>query len=434
MLTIIAMAWFLAQTLPPPPPPPPIKEPPPKPPGSIWGPEPPPPAQRVMWKEPRKLTREAAHEALSILPNLDPHKLAPAVPGTPEERVYLADKQSAALLQLNLNPSGGLYTLQSERGDVLVARWLSAEPTATNKQFDRAVWAWDEPWWRSFVIEVEWSLMDSAAAMARYCEGLFQWDNRWRRSLTLRRLESSDDNRDWIEGHFELYERASAQAPLELSLMAVRDGGRAYIIVTVPGIDSVPERFPPLRERITGYSKAQILAEMGGGLHGRLPRYPFARDSILVEELVSRGLLNESEVMDLLTGHADRNAWWYASAVSGRVRILQRVAAARGQFALYAPMIMKFVLNSPAPGSPGGDDSTPGFLDDLDKNNVDAVDWAVALLRQKRCVWHGLSYLEAHAREDRTVRELGELDLRDAVLEARKAEVIAKIRQRVGAQ
>src|SRR5207248_189387 len=116
----------------------------------------------------------------------------------------------------------------------------------------------------------------------------------------------------------------------------------------------VRERFPPLRDRIHGNSRASLFAELGkeyfdqlaNGIRGRLV-YPEKRDEIIIHELLSRGPLSESEVQQAVVGPFDKGNYGDGVIINSRIGAFLAAVATRGQLSLYAPILERVLLVTP---------------------------------------------------------------------------------------
>ena len=366
---------------------------------------------------------------MRILSNLDVTRLRHLEDDSPEGKAHLWAGHATKVLRLSLGPSDGAYTLATENGDVLVARWPTLGADDGGGRLDYGIWVWDQPWAKTLVIELNPLLLTDDAKIAGYCTKLFEWDDRWRRALSLSR-QTSEDKRTLINGRFELHQRSNGMLPADLWLQALNDGTKAYIVVSISGGTTLMERFPLFRERIASYSKQRLLTELGKGLPPRVFAYPQERDAIIIRELISRGDLDDAEVIKLLEGNTDRSKWWFAAGISARMDVFQNAIADRGDFTRYAPVLMRFVLESPAPSSPGGDDNLVNLFGLIERHGVDATDWALGLLRQRRCEWSSLSYLERRAGSPEIVRTLSGMSMQGND-EAKRIAVVAKLKRRL---
>jgi hypothetical protein len=107
----------------------------------------------------------------NTIARLDPGKLRPLVSGSWEAQIVTAAKKAGSLiLQIKLDdPSGPrFFTLPTDEGDTLVARWSGVDAGRPEK----AIWLWDTPFYTIFITDVNAAVLQPSELM-RYCEDLF---------------------------------------------------------------------------------------------------------------------------------------------------------------------------------------------------------------------------------------------------------------------
>jgi hypothetical protein len=405
----------------------------------------PPPAVRVAIES--KPAHRPAHDSKfeSIVSKLDPAKLYPSTPGSREAQVAAVVRRSAAntiRLHLQDTDTPRLLTFATSDGDVLLARWGAAE----SGRPERATWLWDEPWWDIFVIEVDPAVLQSDQ-LTRYCEGLFVWDTGpiGLRSMSLTYLDSQPGKQVAL-GTGEYIQTSRGVYVMWLSALA--SGDHAYIGVTLSksiilagaygeanipsGAWEVKERFPPLRDRLSSWSRDALLEELGKGAPGNdyLRRYPRTHDVIILQELLSRGPLSDAEVRQVVVGDFDKGDAYSAEVIDLRVGTFLLVVESRNELAAYAPALRSVLLGTPILAA--YEDPVMGRVATaMDKHGIDFSEAALLCLERGRYTRMSLFYLQFHARDEQTLRKLQSIPVRPD-LEDTKRFAVKRIAERLG--
>jgi hypothetical protein len=380
----------------------------------------------------------------TLLSRLETLTLLPA-PRESLEAQVLAGVADAASRTFRLPyPDPGLVsavTFPSDRGDVLVARWSATDPGRP----ERAWWVWDEPQRVVFVAEVDPSTL-SPEHFRRYCEGLFVWD---KAPILLRTLRLSyrneGSNPKEIVGQGEYVQTERGIYSMGFTALATQD--HAYIGVSLsrsiviasldPKLDNdalgpLPERFPPLRQRIARWSRDTLLNELGKGFGptDRLLYYPWARDGILLGELVMRGPVSDAEVRRIVLGGFEDSSTRSGEIIAYRLESFLRALKSRNQLAVYAASIAAVLMDAPI--HPIMEDSIMGRVSHaMEEQGIDFCQSAVNLLERGRFVRMGLYYLQAHGRSEDTLQKLERLSVRPE-LEPNRARALKAIAERLG--
>lgn len=201
----------------------------------------------------------------------------------------------AKLFKPNWPELRGLIPVVEDGQDVLMAIWKSHDGSSDF----RSVTVWDEPEFNLFLFEVDSAALDSQDAIRNLWQELFQLAAPPLNisAIDFRMLSTKNSTgtvgMGWV-AHQRNPRRADAKG-YDLFLAGYRTSSKAYLCVwvgkkLVPGIFDpstafVPERFPPLSERLKSMSTSTLLREFRSGPE---------RDSIVADEILSRKL-NEEE-------------------------------------------------------------------------------------------------------------------------------------------
>ncbi len=410
----------------------------------IW-PRRPPPAVRVSIKS--DPTRQLGHDSSfeTVVSKLDPAKLYPLVPGSVEARVAAVVRRSAAnTIRLHLQDpeTPRILTFPTSDGDVLLARWGAAD----SGRPERATWLWDTPSLDIFIVEVDAAVL-RPDELTRYCEGLFVWDDRaiGLRSMGLTYLDSAT-GKQVVLGKAEF--DGTSRGFYGVGLSAFASGDHAYIGVTLSksiisagayaeadipsGAWGVKERFPPLRDRLSSWSRDALVAEVGKGfsLRDNLLRYPSGRDRIVLDELLSRGPLSDAEVRRIVVGVFDQGDYQSGEIISLRMGTLLGALESRNEVAAYAPSLRSTLLNTPVLAAI--EDSVMGHVvAAMNRHGIDFSEAALSFLERGRYTRLSLYYLQDHARDEKTLRKLESIPVRPD-LEDTKRFAVKRIAERLG--
>jgi hypothetical protein len=199
----------------------------------------------------------------------------------------------------------GIAPLVEDGKDVLMAIWKSHKSSAGF----RSVTVWDEPEFNLFLFEVDSAVLDTPDAVRNLWQELFQLAAPPLNisAIDFRMLSTKNSTgtvgMGWV-AHQRNPRRADAKG-YALFLGDYRTSLKAYLCVwvgkkLVPGIFDpdtafVPERFPPLSERLKSMSTSTLLREF---------RNAPERDSIVTDEILSRKL-NEEEFNQIFDAPPD---------------------------------------------------------------------------------------------------------------------------------
>lgn len=362
-----------------------------------------------------------------ILPDLDVSKLRPVVAGSWEGDVLLAAQQGVIkVLSLNLKDIGSpaIHTLSRPDGDVLVGRWSGGFD-----RLERAIWLWDTPYETEFIMEVDPFLLQPNE-LARYCENLFVWNNSIKlESLKLTFLES-ERGRERVIGLAKYLQTERGIYRLGFSAAAI--DGRAYATVYTSkslflyprGADGVPERFPPLNERLRDVPRPVLFSELGKGhtLPSSLLTYPRERDAILSAEIVTRGPVSDAELREIIVGRFGDGTAQAAEVVYIRFIAFLQALESKNQLAAYFPPLQLFLEGDTSLRAWTGP-SMGQFFNFMSRNQIDAVPAALGFLDHGKDVQLSLLHLQANIRDASSLKKLEQALVPADFLDAKKRAV-----------
>jgi hypothetical protein len=363
-----------------------------------------------------------------IVTRLERSRPLPVPEGSWEDKIAGGDKL-AAEATMNVAfvdfSSPRIETFPSADGDVLVVRW----PSALSSVNEKALWAFDSPTEITYVIEATPGVFE-ARRLTEFYEKLLLWDqpptklNRINLAVT----SPTEGEGGQIVGFGEF--TMTSRGIYRWAFGAVNKNGRSWIAVSMSknnvlshspvfpvGSVGVPERFPPLRSRLSMTSREALLSEIGKGYSDDLASYPRGRDAVVIAEMFSRGPLSESEIYGILFRGVVRGDVNSGEIVSQRIGVLLGNIEDRHELSIYAPIVANALVVGPELGWMG--DAVIGHLfAAVERGNVDFIKQALALLRQERFAGGSLSYLSQHA-DVSIVDEIARIPLSPANASAR---------------
>jgi len=214
---------------------------------------------------------------------------------TPTVKKVLDENEAlmARLFQPKWQELEGAGTLSSNGRDILIAKWKrdTAFPTV------KSAAVWDDPDFDLFLFEVDPSLLNSAEDIRTFWKNLFLVPNDMLRLVKVEfKLASKSEVGTTGAGWVVHLGGPATMAPdsdprgYGLYVGAYRTKNRAYMCVWAgktlfPIFDRdtafIPERFPPLRERLKNATTPSLLNQLAG---------PRPRVFVVADELVSRKL------------------------------------------------------------------------------------------------------------------------------------------------
>lgn len=366
-------------------------------------------------------------ELQQIIDKLDREKLRPVVPGSWEGQVLSAAQECARQsLRVNLGDTNTaeLYTLPASDGDTLVARWASGDVSRP----ETAIWLWDTPFYTTFVMEMNPNILEPDI-FTRYCEGLFLWGKFIHlKTLKLAYLDPEND-RKWVLGAGD-YEPTS-QGSYHMWFMATSSKSTAYVAVGMSKpifsdkypseAYQVPERFPPLRLRLTSVPRQALFGELGKGFGARgIGVYPTNRDTIVVGELLSRGPLSEAEIREIVIGSFDKGDYQSAMLIIDRLSAFLQAVNRHHELATYASALERIFLTVPIHRNAQG--AVIGHVfGSMERHQVNFSHAALSFLARDRFSSSSLRYLENNVRDAQTLQRLAEIGVKPELEEAKRA-------------
>jgi hypothetical protein len=385
-------------------------------------------------------TNQAITSLRKIITSLDPSKLRAAESGSWENQVLIAAEQSAGVtLRLRLSDPDrvGIYTLKTDEGDTLVARWNGAG----SDRPDRAVWLWDTPFYTTFVVEVDAAVL-RITDLIHYCENLFLWDQDPLQltSLGLAYIASESGKEQATGlGRYIQTERGSYQ----LWFAALSTRAKAYVAVGMskaifsdrypPEAYQVRERFPRLASLLINVSRDELFGELGKGyVPPQILSYPTNRDAIVLSALLSRGPLSDSKVEQVVIGALNKGDSQSALVVNSRLIAFLTALEGRNELAVYAPALEKVFLGARI--HRGYEDSVIGHLfGAMERHQIDFSHAALKFLEHGQFGRPSLYYLEKNVRDEKTLRKLSDIAVK-ADLDQERNVVLKNIERRLGSK
>jgi hypothetical protein len=367
-----------------------------------------------------------------VVAKLDQTKLRPVVPGSWEGQLVDTDGQSGSLIvHRDLRAVTGYYTFTDPTGDTLVARWDNSN---TGSQ-EKAIWLWDGPSSIAFVLQINPTLLASSGAFVQYCENLIVWDT-YPVKLTSLQLYFSAP-----AGSEQRVIGKGKHAEQELGLFkwwleGISSQGEAYVVVgaSKPFFGNkyarealVPERFPPLKDRLKSLPRNTLFDEMGKGYRaGRLVTYPSQRDKVLLAELLSRGPVGDPEVYQIVMGTFDPHDNQSGLVVNSRMHSFLSVLEERNELGLYAPALERLCVGAKR-DSGLSIYSVGALFGAMAQNRIDFSRAALAFLERDQFAGSSLFYLKRNACDAKTIQALSEIAVRPE-LEKDKQDALRQMR------
>ena len=226
------------------------------------------------------------------------------------EAVSQEQKAASVIFQQKWQQIEGVAGLNKDKRDILVTHWTSASSADA-----RNLYIWDTPEYLVFLFEVDSQLMKSPEQVKAFIERLLVWGAQSPLETLSAHLElAASAKSPGLEALGSVtYLRAPASPLLkgyefDLAGYSAQDkhyfcvltGKRLFPNIFDPTTLFIPERFPPLSERLKPLTVNALLKELGEGRE---------RDAVVVDEILSRPLTPEEfhRLVDLSgPGKADR--------------------------------------------------------------------------------------------------------------------------------
>jgi len=257
-------------------------------------------------------------------------------------RTVLDMSERAARMVLTVAPGPliGVHAFTMNNEDLLLAAWHLDEASGPS-----TLAIWDRPYATAFVLIWNRAPFSNAQQVEAFTQNILS-DRSY--------LSNAEILMSWDEKHAELHGSGTptvvpnrepiqilgAPGPGDTYTYALTVGKRLISAAYYTGDPSdflyVPERFPPLRERVGGWPTEQLIRELEGGT----AHLAANRDGILLRELFRRGLSDGQ----------------FRKLFDSRVENVMHVLVTLQAEAHYADGL-RAVLSAQTPGDPRGDDT-----------------------------------------------------------------------------
>jgi hypothetical protein len=268
-------------------------------------------------------------------------------PSAKFEQVHLqaAEKGVEQVFSFGVGDLVGVTTFSNQEGDVFAARWKTSSGIAESGITEITVW--DAPEYNFFILDCTQQMFESQSAAKASVKRILQWKRKYPYLPSVRITYGHVNDRLRLGGTGFLapgYEFGS-----EFDILAIEDSTGISLVFKIAKAPFaffypdesvyVPERFPPLRERIATWSRNQILSEIGRmwSERGSIQAYP-NRDRILIREALVRGV-SESELQAILLPQAPRPEFLLT-----RVGTTIRILASLNKVGSYRELIARSML------------------------------------------------------------------------------------------
>jgi hypothetical protein len=336
---------------------------------------------------------------------LGEHNLRPPQ-GDLEQKMVAAGKASIGdILRVVPGTFLGTTTFEEDGMDVLVAAWDVDDPGRV-----RRVWVRDEPAFNWLVLDCDASVFASPASIKTFFQQVHWGDDEHFKVDRLDLAYSYSGGRSVMSG-------AGSTSPynhlgVEMEFYAIREPG--MVRLTIKGgkqlfskyphdMRYVPERFPPLAERVANWDKRKLLSEIGRMLE--LPgsiAHSTNRDEILIPEVVSRGLADEDLPVLMMPHSSTDEIYWLRTSFA--MEAIVKTGQLKGHERALEEVVFKI-------GSSGTDNdraalqSIFGVLQNLSKEDFSAM----AIRCARRCLNAdgAVMYLEARGSTEEAYKAAG---------------------------
>lgn len=386
--------------------------------------------------EPARLTTSPLLTSLErVTAKLDVGKLRKPVEQSFESAIVSSQQEGiSALLRADFGTSEpGVYTFTSDTGDVLVARWEAVLVADENA----VTWMYDTPFETTFVFEVRSSTL-VPSHLIDYSERLFNWT---RRGFPIKALDlefrDTTPGKERAEGSFN--DAQNSLGTIRVGFAALSHGDKSYVGVWIAKAilsgypmeaDGVRERFPPLRSRLASVSRQHLFQEIGRGYRSPLTAmYPRNRDSIVIEEILSRGPVSDVEMYDLIVRGCDARTPECLQLVNARMWAFLKALERSKQVASYAPQLAELILSAKPDGSLSEETVGPVY-GLMRRSRVDFSDVALRFVERGQFVRQSIYYLKTEADSEDALVRLEKVKVSPG-LEAWKQSALQRIRERM---
>ena len=179
----------------------------------------------------------------------------------------------------------------------MIAKW---EAKDAGEKGVLALWIYDTPDYNWFIVKCDPSSFSPSASIPAFLKQVLNWPYIWPLNLGLK--SSLVKGAELFRGTAMLSQPWRGE---EYGLVGLRLDSGCYLVLKVgkgqftlgypEGWAYVPERFPPLKELVKGWSIERVLSEIGKtwAVNAAFANNNY-RDTILIREVVQRGLDSEA--------------------------------------------------------------------------------------------------------------------------------------------
>lgn len=341
-----------------------------------------------------------------------------------------AGRSFEAVLIPRPGPLVGMTTIKSGGDDVLIAQWQPGQPAATGVE---SFWVWDAPDYSWFVLKCDSANFKSPASAQDFLGRILKWETGAPDPLRLNLRYAVSEGGVFLDGTADQLLVGSGP---EYRVLGVRSGPDSYLLVQVwkelfrlgypEGGVYVPERFPPLKELVKGWSKERILSEVGR-LWDRSDWFAkiAIRDDILIAEAAKRGLdRSDLELLFFPSNVPGFRAWsWRTGSV---MTALVQTNQVDGNREAIADIAMKLGIRKDV-----GRFALQNIFDGLSQSKGDFTELALECLSKCVNVEPPLSYLGKRGNTEDVYAKVKQAVVADLVQEAQRDEALSNIRARI---
>ncbi len=330
-------------------------------------------------------------------------------------------KALEGLFTVRLTKLVGAKVILQDKADILFTEWVAG----SNDALTRNIFVWDHPDFelvffkssRDSVASKEWleKFLGNTVASSESPLGI--------ESVKLQVADSVPDlgvgGLGWVE---YLVRPARITRGYEFRVATIFDEVNAYIVFeigkrlftafSVNSVSSIPERFPPLKDRLAGLRKVDIIRKLNGNEE---------RDRVLLGELIRRGL-NDKE-FNLLMFLVEFDSMLPDKAKARQVISLISEIIAAGKMKAFEKKIRNSFVVFEAmaeAGTPMLQALVQAILRDTD---VDFSDEVIRLMNLGFIHREGLTYLERHGDTPKVVQFLVNLQVPAEIEESKKTAI-----------
>jgi hypothetical protein len=313
--------------------------------------------------------------------------------------------------------------------DIMTSAWNTDSPGV------RKIWVLDEPEYNTFVLECEPVPTSSGDSVKSLIGTFIKPDEESFVRLARFEVGFSHIAKRLVAGGY-----GSISPPYpnggEIHVFVVRSPGVVLLMLQAgkrlfrypEEAAYVPERFPPLSSRISVWSQAKLISEVGKMTAQPSPiRYFSNRDEILIQEIVNRGITDQ-QIETLMSPPAE-----YDEAYGRRVTAVMKGVIESKQLERHRLAIENATLKI---GAVRRDDNRYAlesiFRALRDQVQEDYTDLALSCLKICQLQFGPMLYLEGRASTQAAIRAIEQADL-PASQEGLRMSVLKEARKRIAA-